>query len=399
MNVPFSKAPWLLMGGAAALVMLVIALELLPQSPEIADAEAAEITRTCRSRAERESCYAKGFGDLTGRTNLERAFRALASLQAADPQARGCHFIAHAIGTAETEKDAARWREVMDRAPDACTYGAMHGALEVHLAEVSGGLTPEVIRETCAGARRGDCTHIVGHLLLVETKRNIPGALKLCEALPEERNQRYLCFLGVFMEEETAQNLVAHGLADRSALDWPARLPELETLCRSYTGRYGQACWEEIVHAAAAKFGNDPATTFGFCTRHPDPLAQARCIRHGIGVVASAQPFSFRLDALGPICESLPPRSPVGPAECQAELIGSFLSTVPDEGPHAQRYCATLAPKLQPTCFGAARGTLSALNRLTPERWNALCAEVNPASRGACLDASSRSVAAPLGND
>ena len=64
-----------------------------------------KILTTCQGQSDGENCYVKAFGDLRKKATLDHAIQTLAAVQKIDENARGCHFISHAISTAETEKN------------------------------------------------------------------------------------------------------------------------------------------------------------------------------------------------------------------------------------------------------------------------------------------------------
>ena len=138
------------------------------------DGEAEKIAKACRELENRENCYAKAFENLTKVNDWSYSFAVLRELQAIDPEARGCHFISHSISYAETRKDPSRWREIMNAAPQDCSYGASHGALEVYASTFPDGKLPKSeIPSLCNNPDTNNCTHILGHLLLVMNENDI----------------------------------------------------------------------------------------------------------------------------------------------------------------------------------------------------------------------------------
>ena len=369
-----------------AMLAVLVAASWVTPDPNVPPATVAAraIAAECTSNASREPCYARALAALAGHTNLEQAFATLTALQAIDDRARVCHFVAHAIGQAEVEKDPRQWQELINRCPDACAWGCMHGVFEAYRNTLPNGLAPEMVRTACANAR-GDCTHILGHLLLVDAGGDIPKALRLCELLPQENRQRYPCVTGVFMEAHTAQSLAPHGFVNPEALERPERLRELEALCRSYGGELGVACWQEIVWAAVPKLADDPGAVFDFCRRHPDAEAQKRCTQQGIIVLTGSPTFANDPEKSNRICGALPPDAPVDRTLCLVTVVGTITLAVPDDAEHLAAYCAGVEVPFQRPCFRALWGMLSRLNRFSPERAQAVCAPIGLDVRGACL--------------
>ena len=321
----------------------------LGTNEEIRTSDVQKIFEICQGLESKEQCYAKAFENLTKITDRNHAFGVLYELQTIDPEARGCHFIAHAISTAETQKDPSKWKELMNTAPPNCSYGAAHGALEVYSSIFPDGKLPkEEIPNLCNNPDTSNCTHILGHLLLVLNENDIEESLKNCQTLPHDDRSKFECLTGVFMERITALNLEVHGLATKEALNWPARVPELETLCRAQSGIESVACWKEIVHAVLIKVRNSPQQLVDFCERAPREEETRQCIDHALGIMAAG--YNFELDKMRPICEAIV-QAPDFKNRCYAHLVAATLSTIPQEKPSATKFCASLETVYQESCF------------------------------------------------
>lgn len=335
------------------------------------------ITRTCRSENNKESCYAKAFETLTKSTDRDYAFAVLRELQRKDAQARGCHFIAHAISTAETEKDITKWKELLNTAPPDCSYGGVHGVLEAYAANAfpDGKLPKEIIPSLCDNPDMNNCVHGLGHLILVETEDDIKEALDICDLLPHNTITKFECITGVFMERITAVNLEIHGLAGKETLDWPARMPELETLCKEQIPGTPPsiACWKEITHAALAKFNNDPQKIVVFCESAPGETETRQCIDHSLGIMAGS--LNFELRKMGPICNAEVEADDYK-NRCYAHLISSTMSTVPEEIASAVQFCASAEEEFQSSCFSMIGNSF---NRVRPESRETLARECSQA--------------------
>jgi hypothetical protein len=298
----------------------------------------------------KETCYSKELEKIAVAGGYEYAFDVLFELQDKDKDARGCHFIAHGIGYGSYDRNPESWQEQINVINQACTYGAVHGTIEKYTSTLPGQrLTREIIPTLCGDSPRADCNHIVGHLILVETRGDIDVALDLCKIFISER-QKDFCYTGVFMEFQTANNLINHGLAPLSWLNWPARVEELEQTCRSYEGAAAVACWEEIVHAALAKFGNNAEQIFGFCDSAPIDLAAIRCRRHSIGIMATAKDFD--LPAMQGICKIKQEDNPDFEGDCYVQLVSSAMSTLPEFGSKARAFCHGLEEEFKARCLG-----------------------------------------------
>ncbi len=304
---------------------------------------------SCKELTGKEQCYGKAFANLTKQTDMKYAFLVLRELQKKDTEARGCHFIAHSISIAETEKDPSKWKDVMNIAPQDCSYGAAHGALEAYSATKSDGrLSEEEVLTVCNNPDTNNCTHILGHLLLVMNYDDISKSTLGCNGLPHNDRAKFECLTGVFMERITGINLETHGLATKEALNWSARVPELEKLCRMQTGTESIACWKEIVHAVLIKVGNNPQKLVNFCETAPRDIETKECIDHALGILASVD--NFVLKQMHHICE-VEVKDSTFKNRCYAGLVGATISTIPAQIPDAVAFCSSIPSPYQKDCF------------------------------------------------
>ncbi len=317
---------------------------------------ASRIQNSCSgdvtSYGNKETCYSKEFEKVAEKSGPEFSFTVLYILQQKDPEAKGCHLISHGIGEGSYRREPNKWKTLVQNMPTICNYGGIHGVIQGYIGSLPNkSLTKEIIPTICGATPRADCNHIIGHLLLVETDAKVDKALDLCEVFIDIR-QRDFCHTGVFMEYETALNLIAHDLAPKSWLNWPARLGEIEKLCYAQVGERAIACWEEIVHVALVKFNNNPKMIFDFCDKSPVAEGAKRCKRHSLGIMAASK--NFDLTSLKYIC-SIPQKDkknyPNFEMECYGNLVSSALSTIPTMVPEAVSFCNSLDTKFKASCL------------------------------------------------
>jgi hypothetical protein len=315
----------------------------LPE-PESIESMVTETYEQCKTGLRDESmskelCYARALQTVARSRGAEDAFTVLFEIQKMDPDAIGCHFVSHGIGYGAYERDPEQWQQSINTINQACTYGAIHGVIEKYILSLQSGLTREIIPQICGSEPISDCNHIIGHLLLVETNGNIDEALELCTVF-EDSAQREFCYTGVFMEQVTAVNLLNHGIVTESWMDWPARVDSLEKLCTMYDSEREVACWQEIVHAVAVKFQNDPEETFVFCSKSRNAEAASKCRYHAIGILAAAR--NFDLFVMKDMC-LLPQRQDQNfQQNCYVQLVASVLSTSYEKASEAIDFCSTL---------------------------------------------------------
>ncbi len=357
-----------------------------PQALLNVEKSAQEIKLKCLDLSNKEQCYGKAFEILTQQSDMDFSFKVLGSLQKIDSEANGCHFIAHSISIAETQKDPARWKEIMNKAPQNCSYGGAHGAIEVYASTFPDGKLPDAeALIACDNPDKNNCTHILGHLALVMKDNDIPESLKICEKLPHDKNGIFECLTGVFMERITAFNLIQHGLMDKSALDWKKRTPELEALCNEQSGIPLNACWKEITHAVLVKVNWDPQALVNFCEKASSQEATKGCIDHAIGIIGGYRNFDFSKTAS--ICD-VTTKDSTFKNRCGANLVSSTLSTIPNNSEQAVKFCNTQG-KFQKECFIMIGNTLrfsSPENKKAQER---ACLQSPVSYREQCLNGGS----------
>jgi hypothetical protein len=328
---------------------------LKPVSSDPASQIADTVFSSCspqnrKSGLSKETCYSKEFIKVSQEQGPVIAFAALASLQQKDNDAIGCHLIAHGIGTGAYKRDPKNWRTLIRTVNSSCSYGAIHGILENYVSTLPGGHLPkEMIPTICGEKPRADCNHSIGHLLLVEAGGDIKKGLELCQVFEYDKVQQFHCQTGIFMEYQTALNLVAHGLASQDWLNWPARVNDLEKICRSYSGTDAVACWKEITHAALSKFNYDPKTIFDFCSSAQVVDGAKECRRHAIGIMSAN--VRFDLNKLKYMC-ALPQKSdPTFESDCYVQMAASDLSTIPGDTEKVRTFCLSLEQQFQSACL------------------------------------------------
>ena len=339
-----------------ALVALVILAGILlffggfsfssaPISPAVQEALAA--CRDQPGQVSKESCYSNFFMQVAEEHDAVFAFRTLNELQQVDPDAIGCHFIGHGIGYGTYQKDPTSWQTDFREISQECTYGAMHGVLELAINDLPDGLTRELLPTICGGIPRGDCNHIIGHLTLLEAEGDIPEALTYCNVLGDEL-QREFCESGVFMEHMTAFNLINHGLADESYLDWAGRLNDVRNLCNMFGGTEGVQCWKEIAHMVVVSEAGNSQKVFDYCNTAPTEASRFECRNHSIGILAAGLNFDYK--KAPQICEARQEESWFKEI-CYVGIVTSALSTLPDSVPDAINYCENLDDEYRLACF------------------------------------------------
>ncbi len=343
--------------------------------------------RACEGNGDRENCYAREFGALTKKTSFEHAVLTLNALQKVDEQARGCHFIAHNISTAATEIDPSRWKELVGKVPpDACSGGYLHGVLEArYKIDDAFVLDAKTVPQICAltirnnkDARDGNCAHIMGHLLLVETGAHIDEAIKICAALPKK--MQFECHSGVFMENETRGNLVAHKIAKH--LPWNKEtVAEQERICGKYTGAAYLGCWRELSHMIASVFQDDPNLLYQRCSKGKSQESIDECYEHGLSIISHTSHFRNETSAL--FCQPyiVDDEKYWG---CVNRVIGSLIKSTPEFSTRAIGYCKTMPTSDLSSCYESVGKHLA--KYLKPDDRIRYCIDVPSDYKELCLN-------------
>lgn len=334
----------------------------------------------------KEGCYSKEFRILAEKSGPFVSFEVLHSLQQIDFEAIGCHLMAHSIGKGSYKREPQNWRVLVQNMEPSCNYGAIHGVLEAYVNSLpERSLKRDVIPTICGENPRADCNHIIGHMLLVETDANVKKALDLCEVFKDKLQNEY-CLSGVFMEYQTAINIVEHELAPESWMNWPARFGDLEKMCRSYDGKYAVSCWEEIVHVALVSLHNEPQKIFDFCGTAQVLEGVKKCRRHSMGIMGAAMGFDFK--KMKSICTIKQIDDIDFEKECYPSLVASALSTVPAMAKEAVSFCNDLDDQFKMPCFSMI-GNVGFSNQLVREQLPQVCKKADRDFREYCLGNSS----------
>ena len=335
------------------ILLLVVFSFHFYKSPSSKTNQAGEINKYCLTNqfkfGNKETCYSKQFEELATSVGPEGSFKVLDDLQKIDEDAVGCHLIAHGIGHGSFERNQSNWQALIQNMSPTCNYGAIHGVLEAYVDSLPNKkLSKDIIPKICGEKPRADCNHIVGHLILVFTEGHVPRALDLCDIFTDSVQLNH-CYTGVFMEEETALNLVSHGYADKEWLNWPARLPELDKMCRTFGGEKLKACWTELVHVIAVKYHNNAKEVFDYCAQAPDVEVGKSCKHHGIGIMAAGT--NFDLPRIKFWCDLPQENDPNWKSDCYTQLAASTISTIPKEQNKIKDFCQSLESAFQSACF------------------------------------------------
>jgi hypothetical protein len=189
-----------------------------------------------------QRCLEQAFGNLAYKAGPKPAMALFNERRAVDKAiAADCHRIAHTIGSATLARFEGNVAQAYAHGSAGCASGYYHGILERAFAKVRSerGLV-RVARSLCRGAgvrRRGfldyQCTHGLGHGLMIQTGYDLPIALSICRRL-QTRWDEISCSGGVFMENgSTVYGLRSQWLKDDDPL-YPCKVIGLRNRSSCY---------------------------------------------------------------------------------------------------------------------------------------------------------------------
>lgn len=324
--------------------------------PKPALSKSEQITQDMLDKCKQygDVCYSIEFAKLTKVEPLDFTLTVFNQIQMIDPNARGCHLIAHSISTEETLKNLDMWEDTLARLPtDKCTGGFMHGVFEARQAQdptlsINENTIPELCRVVEEKAKRSndqDCSHIMGHLLLVEHEADIAQANLTCNKLSE--SLQYECFSGVYMENETRDGIVDHGLGKH--IPWNETTTQTQqSLCEKAYGIAAQACWREISHMFVFISKDYPPDVYKLCEQSNNANLTKNCYFHAVGIIVASSFYNPQNAKL--LCQPY-----IGNADefsgCISVGIGSLLMSTPQFIDRAIEICESIDFRFREGCY------------------------------------------------
>ena len=326
------------------------------------------------------ACFAEEMQKVAYDFGQEYSLKVLFALQEKDPEAKNCHFIAHGIGWGVYKKNPGDWQNLIAGSSGQCSYGEQMGIIEQYTQTLKEGqLTKKDVPNLCGPHPRADCNHAVGHMMLVQTRDDLPKAIDLCDGLTES-DQRFICYHGMVMEHMIGGNLIEHGIRPESMSNWAQRLPDDIKFCGTLSGMLQTACWREIVHPAYFYFNKQAKPILDLCEQAPSEDAKKFCKIHMIPEIAGGS--SYDLSYLKNMCEAEAGRDPGFTHECLLQNPAIKLSFVAlRDAQDVVPYCSALDPSLRAECFNRIGNSIQqmpveqtkAYCEKAPEKFQALC--------------------------
>jgi hypothetical protein len=327
-------------------------------------------------------CLEQGFGNLAYRQGPKAALALFDRRRSADKTvAVDCHRIAHMIGSAALAHFHGNVALTYSRGSASCASGYYHGILERAFARVrsEAGLI-RVARTLCRGAdlrRRGfldyQCTHGLGHGLMMQTGYDLPTALAVCSRL-QARWDEVSCTGGAFMENGSS----VYGLRSRWLKDDDPVYP-----CQAVKLRHRASCYLRVTTQMLRVNRFDWPETAALC-RAVGESWRRYCFRsYGRDTVHYA---GGKIQPILRLCRL----AGGGEGEC---LYGA-ARTVADRDARADAaaaLCHAAPAQRRDSCFGGV-GLVIGLLQATPATRAETCRRLAAESAPACARAAAREV-------
>lgn len=176
-----------------------------------------------------------------------------------------CHQLTHAIGRTAGEKFASVSAAYAE-GDEFCSSGYYHGVMESILSRLKPEAVPANLSNLCNDIRGSkqyslahhNCTHGLGHGLMLITGHELFEALALCDNFADAWEQQS-CYGGAFME-----NIMASLTPNHTTKYINADEPLYP--CSAVSERYKQECYIMQSSHILPSVGNDFAQTFAICS-------------------------------------------------------------------------------------------------------------------------------------
>lgn len=258
------------------------------------------IAEFCSQNDDWRKCFGTQLASFNKDHSLKQTIQALEQIKKLDPKTNDCHFIAHWVSLSEVEKAPDKWLDIFNVVDQTiCVNGFVHGALEGRSRfDPNFKINASVIPNICQSieeriSKRGGktsnaedaCSHIMGHILLVEAAGNLDQAINQCSQL--DRSIKFSCFQGVFMENVERENLVVH--------ENTPQLPkteesagQIEAICPTFKPEARGACYRELSHIYT-RLSTNPQKVFEYCLASPNKDQKNECYFHSLNLLVLKQ--------------------------------------------------------------------------------------------------------------
>lgn len=355
---------------------------------------AENIVSICQNNLNWRYCYGKQIAGINYRLSFPETLQVLEQVKNLDNKTRDCHLIAHYIAASEVEKKPENWINIFNYVDQTtCINGFIHGVLEgrkrfdpdLILDETT---IPQICDqiEQKTSVRIGKvrekadqaCSHIIGHILLVQEYGNINNAIRICSRMPQSIRRH--CLNGVFMENITRDNLEEHGIAKKFDITEEASL-KLEELCRQYQGEVGLNCWRDLAFVYTYLAKNDPDQVFQLCNRTSNESYAQACYINAVNLMVLSKDYSEQNFA--DTCRNYW-KNPKVTQDCIITALSSMLGSSVDYINQATNFCNAQPQQYQGFCFVTIEQEIT--SRTSPAKRSSLCKDVPKQYLANCIN-------------
>jgi mono/diheme cytochrome c family protein len=329
-------------------------------------------------------CYLQAFGNLAYTKGPAYALSVLRRKEETDSGIRTyCHPIAHTIGAGALKRYNGDVGKAFAAGDPTCGSGYYHGLLQCKLAGVARSHVSSVARKVCeSGLIRANaftyyqCVHGLGHGLMLYTRYNLPGALRLCHGLRTSYDQ-VSCTGGVFMENQQS----SYGIKSR----W-LKSTDLLYPCDIVARRDKLYCYLLVTSHILPDVGWNWKKTADWC-RKSDAGFVAYCFQsYGRDASGSTQEQPRRILDL---CR----RAGSGERECIFGAVRDILNNDASD-PAAGRLCELVSGSTRSYCVTGI-GTMVGTQYAALAEQRAQCRRFSPSGMAARCLAAARSAQRP----
>jgi len=336
-------------------VLLVIIAVYFFRQGEVRDPSvlAAGISEKCAQNQGISGCYGKELSKIVNDRGILLGQDTLLALQDFDPAVRYCHLLSHEMAKTAVRKEPSEWLELLGEVDgNACASGFFHGIIEAHVGyEPDFQVDADLINDLCPNwhktYKERTCSHILGHLILLNFEGKMEPALETCGQVNEDFSQD--CFTGVFMEDSFKTMLTEHGFSELPVRNYERMVKQKER-CLKFAGKAGVACWTDLAEIFDEFYNNDPQRVYESCISAPQKDERLQCYMKGVILMAVSDNFGSR-ESLVSACSHFDDNDSLHEG-CTKTLLSSLMHYSVKFTDRAITYCGNIEDKFKESCFG-----------------------------------------------
>ncbi len=297
------------------------------------------------------ACVLQAFGNMTYRDGPKPALAELEQRIASDPgTAQQCHRISHLMGSAALARYKGSVARAFVQGSPVCASGYYHGILERAFAARPNERPATVAKSLCVDPAitaqvfvRYQCLHGLGHGLMINSGYDMPGSLKVCNALADDFEQSS-CDGGVFMENFNT----SYGTTSKYVKSSDPIYP-----CNDVAERYKYQCYGLVTANLLRLNGYDQAKTAKGCLRSERDWVSVCFQSFGRDMSGIANKDAGKLRASCRLAGSHESDCILGASR---EIVNSDAG--PDRG---ARFCRSVSKRHRTICFEGVGSVLASL--------------------------------------